>query len=51
MWSNENYIIGVEHNTKNMMDYMKALSKFEKGNTTTVTIDRNGKIIRKEIDS
>lgn len=31
-----------------MMSYMKALSKFEKGNTTTVKFEREGKII--EID-
>jgi len=37
-----------EYDVKNMMGYMKALSKFEKGNTTTVSIDRKGnKIIKK----
>lgn len=32
-----------------MMSYMKALSKFEKGNTTTVKFDRNGEIIEAEV--
>ena len=37
-----------EYEIKNMMGYMKALSKFEKGNTTTVSINRNGdKLIKK----
>jgi Zn-dependent M28 family amino/carboxypeptidase len=37
-----------EYDVKNMMGYMKALSKFEKGNTTTVSINRKGdKIIKK----
>tara|TARA_B100000809_G_scaffold248398_1_gene278453 strand:- start:469 stop:1695 length:1227 start_codon:yes stop_codon:yes gene_type:complete len=37
-----------EYDVKDMMGYMKALSKFEKGNTTTVSIDRKGnKIIKK----
>jgi len=38
-----------EHNTKDMMGYMKALSKFEKGNTTIVTVNRNGEILKKEL--
>lgn len=32
------------HPTKDMMSYMKALSKFEKGDTTTVGFERNGKL-------
>jgi len=37
-----------EYDVKDMMGYMQALSKFEKGNTTTVSIDRKGnKIIKK----
>ena len=37
-----------EYDVKNMRGYMKALSKFEKGNTTTVSINRKGdKIIKK----
>jgi S1-C subfamily serine protease len=37
-----------EYDVKDMMGYMKALSKFEKGNTTTVSINRKGdKIIKK----
>jgi len=38
-----------EHEVKDMMGYMKALSKFEKGNTTTAKIIRQGKIIETEI--
>lgn len=38
-----------EHEIKDMMAYMKALSKFEKGNTTIVKVDRDGKIIEAEI--
>ncbi len=34
-----------EYEIKDMMSYMKALSKFEKGKTTTVTVDRKGKLI------
>ena len=34
---------------KNMMDYMKALSTFEKGNTTKVIVDRNNKEVIAEI--
>ena len=37
-----------EYDVKDMMGYMQALSKFEKGNTTTVSINRKGnKIIKK----
>ncbi|MFD2822564.1 M20/M25/M40 family metallo-hydrolase [Lacinutrix iliipiscaria] len=32
-----------------MMSYMKALSTFEKGNTTKVVVDRNGKEVEAEI--
>ena len=38
-----------EHQVIDMMSYMRALSKFEKGNTTTVKIDREGEIIEAEI--
>ena len=38
-----------EHKVKDMMGYMKALSKFEKGNTTTVKVNRNGKEVEAEI--
>ena len=38
-----------EHEVKDMMGYMKALSKFEKGNTTTVKVNRNGKEVEAEI--
>ena len=38
-----------EHQVIDMMSYMKALSKFEEGNTTTVKIDRKGKIIEAEV--
>ena len=38
-----------EYEVKNMMGYMKALSKFEKGNTTTVSINREGDTMRKKI--
>jgi hypothetical protein len=34
-----------EYEIKDMMSYMKALSKFEKGKTTTVKVDRKGKLI------
>ena len=34
---------------KNMMGYMKALSKFEKGNKTIVIVIRGEEIIKKEI--
>ena len=39
----------VEYEVKNMMGYMKALSKFEKGNTTTVSVNREGDIMTKKI--
>lgn len=32
-----------------MMSYMQALSKFEKGQTIKITIERNGKLIEKEL--
>ena len=32
-----------------MMSYMKSLSKFEKGQTTTVTVERNGAPIELEV--
>ena len=38
-----------EYEVKNMMGYMKALSKFEKGNTTTVSVNREGDTMRKKI--
>ena len=38
-----------EYEVKNMMGYMKALSKFEKGNTTTVSVTREGDTMRKKI--
>ena len=38
-----------EYEVKNMMGYMKALSKFEKGNTTTVSVNREGDIMTKKI--
>ncbi|NNC70548.1 MAG: M28 family peptidase [Flavobacteriaceae bacterium] len=38
-----------EHDIKNMMDYMKALSKYEKGNTTKVMVDRDNKEMEVEI--
>ena len=38
-----------EYAVKDMMGYMKALSKFEKGNTTTVSVNREGDKIIKEI--
>ena len=38
-----------EHEIKSMMDYMKALSKFEKGNTTKVVVDRDNKEIEAEV--
>jgi len=33
-----------------MMSYMKALSRFEKGQKTTVTVDRNGELLDFEIE-
>ncbi len=38
-----------EHETVDMMGYMKALSKFEVGETTTVTVDRGGELIEKKV--
>ena len=38
-----------EYEVKNMMGYMKALSKFEKGNTTTVSVNREGDTMTKKI--
>jgi len=38
-----------EHEVKDMMGYMTALSKFEKGNTTTAKIVREGKTIEAEV--
>ena len=38
-----------EHDVKDMMGYMTALSKFEKGNTTTAKIIRNGETIEIEV--
>lgn len=38
-----------DHEIKNMMDYMKALSKFEKGNTTKVVVERDNKEVEVEI--
>lgn len=32
-----------------MMSYMQALSKFEKGQTITVTIERDGKTLKKAL--
>jgi len=36
-------------NTPDMMSYMKALASFEEGATTTVTVNRNGKLIEREV--
>ena len=38
-----------EHEVKDMMGYMKALSKFEKGNTTTAKIVREGKTLEAQV--
>lgn len=38
-----------EHEITDMMSYMKALSKFEKGNKTTVKIKRGNKILEKQL--
>jgi S1-C subfamily serine protease len=38
-----------EHETLDMMGYMKALSKFEVGEATTVTVDRGGELIEKKV--
>ena len=37
------------HETADMMGYMKALSKFEVGETTTVTVDRGGALLEKKV--
>jgi Zn-dependent M28 family amino/carboxypeptidase len=38
-----------EYEVKDMMGYMKALSKFEKGNTTTINVNREGDTMTKKI--
>jgi len=38
-----------EHEIKDMMSYMKALSEFEKGSKTTVKIKRGNKILEKQV--
>jgi hypothetical protein len=38
-----------EHEVADMMGYMKALSKFEAGNTTTVKVNRGGEILEFEV--
>ena len=38
-----------EHEITDMMSYMESLSKFEKGQTATVTIERDGKLIEAEV--
>ena len=38
-----------EHQIEDMMGYMKALSKFEKGNTTTVKVKRDGKELETQV--
>jgi len=38
-----------ETTVKDMMGYMKALSKFEKGQTTTVKVNRDGEVIEAEV--
>jgi len=38
-----------EHEVTNMNSYMRALSKFENGNKTTVTVNRNGEMVEAEI--
>ncbi|MGK0386149.1 MAG: Zn-dependent M28 family amino/carboxypeptidase [Patiriisocius sp.] len=35
--------------TPDMMSYMKALASFEEGNTTTVTVNRDGELIEREV--
>lgn len=37
------------HPTKDMMTYMKALATFNVGDTTTVTVNRAGKIIEAKL--
>tara|TARA_R100001369_G_scaffold90578_1_gene129794 strand:- start:2131 stop:3372 length:1242 start_codon:yes stop_codon:yes gene_type:complete len=38
-----------EHEVTDMMSYMKSLSKFEKGQTATVTVKREGKLIKTDV--
>ncbi|WGF93863.1 M20/M25/M40 family metallo-hydrolase [Aequorivita marisscotiae] len=38
-----------EHDVTDMMSYMKSLSKFDKGQTATVTIDRKGELVEVEV--
>lgn len=38
-----------EHVVEDMMSYMKALSKFEKGNTTTVKVKRGDEVVEAEV--
>lgn len=38
-----------EHVVDDMMGYMKALSKFEKGNTTTIKFKRDGKVLEAQV--
>ena len=38
-----------EHEVTDMKAYMRALSKFEGGNTTTVKVNRNGEVIEAEV--
>ena len=38
-----------EHKVPDMMGYMKALSKFKKGDAAVLKLDRNGKTIKKDI--
>ena len=38
-----------DYEIKNRTDYLKALSRFNKGNTTTIIIDRNNKEIETEV--
>ena len=38
-----------DHQVNNMMDYMKALSKFEKGQEAIVLIERDKKKIEKKV--
>ncbi|WP_420571054.1 M20/M25/M40 family metallo-hydrolase [Kordia sp.] len=37
------------HEVTDMKSYMRALSKFENGNTTTVKVNRNGEIVEAEV--
>ena len=38
-----------EHEVTDMMSYMKSLSKFEKGQTATVTVERDDKLIEADV--